>query len=262
MKLWNHIRTEVNPSTKVGTCALKDDIESKTLQQLDMDVKGYTAWLISTKKEIICQQRPGKYNDYIQYVIKTYLTPTNDEFNKLIKDVKRKWTQDLLPQSYLLSNLMGAASKTFNNITANGRWILTDKSNNSMSKSGPNSMESKCMALTAKIEALEKRSGGRRSTGTHTNPSTNGVSWRFKNLDNTSEMTKNNRKYKWCSKDYHKKPIWYDRPSCLSKEEFKVKKPAERDGKADNTGLLIDFKVALAAVTSDEDYKALEAQFL
>ena len=32
LQLWHHIRTEVNPSTKVGACALKEEIESKTLQ--------------------------------------------------------------------------------------------------------------------------------------------------------------------------------------------------------------------------------------
>ena len=41
-----------------------------------------------------------------------------------------------------------------------------------------------------------------------------------------------------------------------------MKKQAERDVKVDSTSLLNDFKVALAAVTSDKYYKVLEAQFL
>ena len=28
-QLWYHIRTEVNPSTKIGVCSLKEEIESK-----------------------------------------------------------------------------------------------------------------------------------------------------------------------------------------------------------------------------------------
>ena len=56
--------------------------------------------------------------------------------------------------------------------------------------------------------------------------------------------------------------MWCGRPNCRSKEEFKKFKAAERDSKKDAGGLSADFKVALAAVCSDEDYKSLEAQFL
>ena len=97
LELWNHIRMEVNPSTKVGACSLKEEIESKTLQDFGDDVKGYNSWLTDTKKEIIRQEGTGKYNEYIRYAFKTYLTSTNEEFNEAIKDVKRRWTQDLLP---------------------------------------------------------------------------------------------------------------------------------------------------------------------
>ena len=54
---------EVDPSTKVGACALKEEIESKTLQDFGNDVKGFNAWLVDTKKEIVRQEGPGKYNE-------------------------------------------------------------------------------------------------------------------------------------------------------------------------------------------------------
>ena len=60
MEVWDHIRTEVNPSTKVGACALKEEIESKTLQHFGMDVKAYNTLLVNTKKEIVRQEGPGK----------------------------------------------------------------------------------------------------------------------------------------------------------------------------------------------------------
>ena len=56
--------------------------------------------------------------------------------------------------------------------------------------------------------------------------------------------------------------MWCGRPNCRSKEEFKAYKAAERDNKKNTDALSNDFKVALAAVCSDEDYKSLEAQFL
>ena len=54
------------------------------------------------------------------------------------------------------------------------------------------------------------------------------------------------------------------RPSeLLIKRQFTVKKKAEREGKtSEGSELSNDFKIALAAVTSDEDYKSLEEQFL
>ena len=57
--------------------------------------------------------------------------------------------------------------------------------------------------------------------------------------------------------------MWCGYPNCLPREEFAAKKEMEREGKTSvGSGLSNDFKIALAAVTSDEDYKALEAQFL
>ena len=53
-------------------------------------------------------------------MFKTYLSSMNSEFNELIKDVKMRWTQDLLLNDYLYTDLMPTASKTFNNIVADG----------------------------------------------------------------------------------------------------------------------------------------------
>lgn len=38
------------------------------------------------------------------------------EFNETIKDVKRRWTQDLLDKNYSLTDLISTTSKTYNNI--------------------------------------------------------------------------------------------------------------------------------------------------
>ena len=127
MELWDHIRAEVNPSTKVGAYALKEDIESKTLQHFGMDVKAFNIWLIDTKKEIARQEEPEKYNEYIWYAFKTYLTFTNQDFNESIKDVKRRWTQYLLPSKYYLMDLMTTALKRYINSVADGGWTLSER---------------------------------------------------------------------------------------------------------------------------------------
>ena len=56
--------------------------------------------------------------------------------------------------------------------------------------------------------------------------------------------------------------MWCARPNYRSREEFKKFKEVERETKNNSTDLSADFKVALVAVTSDEDYKSLEAQYL
>ena len=55
--------------------------------------------------------------------------------------------------------------------------------------------------------------------------------------------------------------MWCARPNYRSREEFKKFKEVERETKNNSTDLSADFKVALVVVTSDEDYKSLEAQY-
>ena len=87
------------------------------------------------------QEGTGKYNKYIRYMFKTYLSSTNPEFNEAIKDAKRKWTQDLLKDNYSHTDLMETTTKTNNNIVANRGWELLENTNNPRKKYRLNSME-------------------------------------------------------------------------------------------------------------------------
>ena len=89
MQLWHHIRTSVNPSIKVGACALKEQIELASLEKFGYNIKAYNIWLLDTRKEIIRQEGTGKYNEYIWYMFKTYLSSKNSEFNETMKAIKR-----------------------------------------------------------------------------------------------------------------------------------------------------------------------------
>lgn len=153
------------------------------------------------------------------------LTSMNEELNEVIKDVKRRWTQDLLPNSYSLTDLMATASKTSKNVVADGGWTLAER-NSLASKNGKDSTEAKFLVLSAQIEALTRGSGGGKMMGTGTNLGPTEVSWRFQNQGKKSTLTRNEQKYKRCSKGCHKKPMWCGCPNCLPKEEFKVKKEA------------------------------------
>ena len=134
---------------------MKEEIESKTLLDFGNNVKGYNSWLLDTKKEIVRQEGTGKYNEYIRYAFKTYLTSTNEEFNEAIKDVKRRWTQDLLPPKYSLTDLMATTSKTYNNIVADGGWVLSDKK--SSAGHSKDSTETKTLRCRLKSKSLREK---------------------------------------------------------------------------------------------------------
>ena len=74
----------------------------------------------------------------------------------------------------------------------------------------------------------------------------------------------------WCSNDCHQKPMWCGRRSCMSKAEYAQHMQNRRDkntnkntGEKDNKNVHVndEFKVALAALTSPEDYAILNEQF-
>ena len=120
-------------------------------------------------------------------------------------------------------------------------------------------MDAQTLALTTQVEALKYNNGGGGDPGSR---STKGIIWRFKNPDNKSEMVINDRKCKFCKNNFHKQPIWCARPYFLSKEAFVDKKKVEKEYKSlEFGGLSNDFKIALVAIISNEDYKVLETKF-
>ena len=74
---------------------------------------------------------------------------------------------------------------------------------------------------------------------------------------------------KWCKKDCHDKPMWCGRKNCLGRAEFaeamKKRKETKQGGTSSENkrnDFADDFKIALAAMTSAEDYHTLTEQFM
>ena len=89
------------------------------------DVVKFNTWFDDTRKSIIKEEGPGKYNEYLRSLFNTYLGCANIEFVESIKDEKRKWTQGKLPPTYLLE--LGRV--TFNNISQDEEgWKMGDLS--------------------------------------------------------------------------------------------------------------------------------------
>jgi len=143
-----------------------------------MVVRSYNEWVVDKKKEIVCQEGPGKYNEYIRYTFKPYLALTNEEFNETIKGVRRRCTHDLLPNDYLLMDLMATVFKTLINIVADGGCTFVER-NISESKNSKESTDDKFLALSAQIKSLTRGDVGRNTMGTEINDGLTEISWRF-----------------------------------------------------------------------------------
>ena len=73
---------------------------------------------------------------------------------------------------------------------------------------------------------------------------------------------------KWCTKDCHDAPMWCGRKNCLGRQEYADvmrKRKEDKQGGAHSekkNNFAGDFKIALAAMTSAEDYQTLTEQFM
>ena len=69
---------------------------------------------------------------------------------------------------------------------------------------------------------------------------------------------------KWCKNDCHAKPMWCGRKNCLNRADYSKewgKNNEVKETKDDNASDNSEFKIALAAMTSPEDFAALQEQF-
>ena len=90
--------------------------------------------------------------------------------------------------------------------------------------------------------------------------------WRYENPDNLAEKVINGRTMKWCTKDCHRRPQWCGRRNCLDKAEYAeaMKRKNEKGSPMPEGGkvkISKDYKMALAALTTSDDYQTLEDQF-
>ena len=111
----------------------------------------------------------------------------------------------------------------------------------------------------------KKENGGRRTY----------LPWRFDNPEGATTKEVRGTVMRWCSNDCHPRPMWCGRKNCLNKAEYasKMQEARSSEDKKDKRKSQItenkpmnkvsnDFKIALAAMCSNEDYALLEKQFL
>ena len=263
--LWDFIRRRINPTTTVGASKLKDEIEAKRPIEFDNDIVKYNTWFEDTRDKIIKEEGDG-YNEYLRSMFRAYLSCSDTEFVDAIKDERRKWTQGKLGSTYSYRELMDLGRLTFNNLLEEGTW------NGGGTTKGKELAERNYLALATelmgKMKEMTQKSGSNYQKQPATDKQNEGarsyMPWRFENPDNKpTKILKNGVTMKWCSKDCHEKPMWCGRRNCLGRADFNAawkKNKAAVDSSAGSDSNS-DFKIALAAMTSPEDFAALQDQF-
>ena len=265
--LWDYIRRRVKPSTTVGASKLKDEIERKTIKDFGNDVTKYNSWFVDTRAQIVREEGEG-YSESLRSLFRAYRASPNEDFKDAIASEKRSWTQGKLPEDYSYLDLMEVARLEYNNAIEDDSWD-TNKS-----KLEDDGKESNILALATQI--LAKVNGGKTqdpdpggSNQNGTNGKRNFPAWRFENPNGDKTKSVRGTTMKWCTKDCHQQPMWCGRIKCLSRAEYaeamaeKRKQNGKNSTKDDKRtpGISEDFRVALAALTTAEDFASLEQQF-
>ena len=264
--LWDFIRRRINPSTTVGASRLKDEIETKTLKEFGDDVTKFNTWFADTRDLIIKEEGTG-YNEYVRSLFRAYRTCANEEFVDTILSERRDWIQGKTKATYSHVDLMELARLTYNNLVEDQAWA--GKTATAMDDKPDASKEANYLALATqliqRVNELEK-GGGKPTKGGKQSEVRNFGPWRFENPTNAKTKVVEGTTMRWCTNDCHSKPMWCGRINCMSRADHAEHMRKRREGgsvqpRATKNGVTKDFKIALAAITSPDDFSELEKQF-
>eukprot|EP00957_Ditylum_brightwellii_P088563 6745514-Ditylum_brightwellii.AAC.1 len=275
--LWYHMIKQVNLSTKVSVKTLKNKLENANLKDFNQDIKRFNQWFKDKRTLIIKELKKDGYKEYTHYLYKVYLTCTDPKFLRKMEDEQQNWMLERKKPLYSHQNLMDLVLKMYNHQKAMSNWKPI-----SVKDSPDKSTNPKFLALVAEQLKLMKeamavsKTGNNKSNGRNKGPKTdddNGVLnargrvipiWRFSNPNGKPQLIKNGTTFNWREKDCRVKPMWCAQNPCYSRAEFgkqmeEKKKSLKAVGKVKASD---DFKVALSAMLTKDEYKAIESQFL
>ena len=252
--LWDFVRRRINLTTTLGASRLKDEIETKTLDDFKHDVVKFNTWFCDTR-DLIIRDEGDRYDEYLRSLFRAYSVSELPEFRDTIAAQKRQWVHGEVRKGYGFRDLMEIARVSYNNMVEDKSWAVKKKYKTEEEKN--------YLALATQ---LLERFDAKKGRGSDIYP--NYAPWRFDNPDNLPEKIIKGKKFKWCHSDCHEKPMWCGRKVCLNKAEFMAsrkrdggKKPGGNAGTETKGGISNKFRLALAAITSDDDFAALEQEF-
>ena len=259
--LWDFIRRRVNPTTTVGASRLKDDIETKTLDDFDHDVVKFNTWFCDTR-DLIIRDEGNKYDEYLRSLFRAYQVSDQPEFCDTIAAQKRKWVHGEVKAGYSFRDLMEVARVTHNNMKEDQSWNVRKKKTEI---DGDKSYLTLATQVLQKFESVCNEQTERRK-GKRGNDFPNYAPWRFDNSEGLTEKVIKGKTMKWCQSDCHPKPMWCGRKVCVDKADYiaslNKRNKTKLDGdKNEKMKVNKSFRLALAALTSEEDFARLEGEF-
>ena len=260
--LWDFIRRRINPTTTVGASRLKDEIESNTPAMFNNDIIKYNTWFEDTREAIIKEEGKG-YNEYLRSLFRAYLTCDQEEFLDAIKDEKREWIQGKVPLNYSYRNLLSLGRVTFNNLVDEEECKVKPGPKPEGKEEEKNYL-ALATALMTKMNTMSNGSSGGSSGNEAKKGERSYQAWRFENPDNAATKEVRGVTMKWCKNDCHTKPMWCGRKNCLNRTDYAAvwkKKNEKKNTEPSYDKPSNEFKIALAAMTSPEDFAALQEQF-
>ena len=151
----------------------------------------------------------------------------------------------------------------YNNLVASNEWKENGKQTS-------NKEDVKFLTLSVQFKDLKKSLDSNSNSKSNSNSNSGNhnedwkKSWMFQNTDGKigKKMTRNGRTYYLCDKDCHARTQWCIRKVCMNRDDYKKYLTEKKDETStQSSNYSIDFKVALAAMVSDGDYKTFEDQF-
>ena len=267
--LWCFIKRYCKPSTKVGAAKLKGMIEKAKISDHKGDVKAFNTWFESTRDAIIAEEGKG-YNEYTRMPFQAYLTSSNAEFVIAIKEEERRWIQDKLPD-YSHTNLLELGRITFDNLPDTEDWGQVE--DNKKEKDDQKSF----LALVTEIMSKLNNGGGGGGSANSGDKDKKYVApgdrtyqaWRFDNPGNEKTKVVKGTTMTWCDNDCHEKiPMCCGRKNYRNRANHAKFMSERRGGEASDSNssngneskmkATDDFKLALAAMVSEEDFAALQ----
>ena len=259
--LWDFVRRRINPTTTVGASRLKDEIETKTLDDFDHDVVKFNTWFCDTR-DLIIRDEGDKYDEYLRSLFRAYQASNQPEFSDTIAAQKRKWIHGEVKSGYSFRDLMEVARVTYNNMIEDRSWNVRKKKTEA---DGDKSYLALATQVLQKVESVcndqvERRKGKRGDDFPNYAP------WRFENPEGLVEKVIKGKTMKWCKSDCHPKPMWCGRKICMNRADYIASQNKKNKAKLDedkNEKMKVNksFRLALAALTSEEDFARLEEEF-
>ena len=214
---------------------------------------------------MIVKEEGTGYSEYMRSLFKAYLTSSNKEFTDAISSERRDWIQGKVKVDYSYLDLMELARLTYNNLIEDKSWIKQEAK-----KENDLNYLTLATELIAKFDA-KHNDGGNSNGGSRDQGPRTFQKWRYDNPDNAATKQVRGTTMKWCSNDCHDKPMWCGRKTCVNRADYASIMQKKRDGGTSSGAISTpstsrpsiskDFKIALAAYTSAEDYASLEEQF-